>query len=134
MRTYTQDVEIDINAILEDVAHDLPTPACPVFCGTVDVTVSGKDTPARIFCRNEDAQPAEYREAESDLLPCELAWQVWRAYAPQVGPLSLPDRNNFLFVAEGYCRTAIEEAEGKALEEDNEPPDYDDTREEKYAI
>ena len=137
MRTYQQDVEIEIEEILMDATTDLPTPSCPLFAGQVTVTVSGKDTPARIFCRNEDACPAEYREAEADKCASDLAWDVWTAYDKQVGPLSLAQRDAFLIAAESFCRVAIDDAECRALEQDNEPPEpeYDTFRErdERYA-
>ena len=131
MRTYAQDVEINMEDIIVDAEADLPTPACPVFCGTVTVTVSGQDTPARIFCRNEDAQPAEYREAEADKCSADLAWEVWTAYEKQVGPLSLSDRDAFLKAAGSYCNVAIDDAKEKAMENDAEPPEpeYDTFKE-----
>lgn len=138
MRSYTQDVEIEIEEILLDATADLPMPSCPLFEGIVTVTVSGADVPARIFCRNEDAQPAEYREVESDKCAADLAWEVWTAYDKQVGHLSLSDRDAFLKAAESFCRVAIDDAECRALEQDAEPPEPEfDTREErdeKYAV
>lgn len=86
MRNYDIEVEIDIEDILADVGCDLPVPACPVYRGVIGVTVSGSDTPA-VLWPNDKVQPAEYREAEADLFPCELAWQVWAAYSTQVGLL-----------------------------------------------
>ena len=138
MRTYTQYLEVMIEDILMDAEADLPVPAFLTFRGTVTVTVSGKDTPARIFCRNEDAHPAEYREVESDKCAADLAWEIWTAYEKQVGPLSPSDRDAFLKAAESYCRVAIDDAECQALEQDAEPPEpeYDtrEERDEKYAV